>query len=217
MVGAIGSHRGKRRWVREILGMATGASEAEVFWTDFLRSLARRGLRGVKLVVADAHEGLKAAARRVLHASAQRCRVHFMRNALAHAGKGHRRLVSAWTGTAFAEPDAEGASGQWRRVADQLRPRVPKLAAPMDQAEEDVLAFMAFPREHRTKIHSTDEIDKTFVRSIGYPSLARATAWRRAGPGGESPAAQPYRRSSLAAPVRPLPGPRGCQLRTACS
>ena len=145
---------------REVLGMATGASEAETFWTDFLRSLARRGLRGVKLVVADAHEGLKAAVKRVLHATAQRCRVHFMRNALAHAGKGHRRLVSAWIGTAFAEPDAEGASRQWRTVADQLRPRVPKLATLMDHAEEDVLAFMAFPKEHRAKIHSTNPLER---------------------------------------------------------
>jgi putative transposase len=145
---------------REVLGMATGASEAEVFWTDFLRSLARRGLRGVKLVAADAHEGLKAAVRRVLHATAQRCRVHFMRNVLAHAGKGHRRLVSAWIGTAFAEADADGARRQWRSVADQLRPRVPKLAALMDEAEEDVLAFMTFPKEHRAKICSTNPLER---------------------------------------------------------
>jgi transposase-like protein len=101
---------------REVLGMATGASEAETFWTGFLRSLARRGLRGVKLVVADAHEGLKAAVRRILHATSQRCRVHFMRNALAHAGKGRRRLVSAWIGTAFADADADAARRQWRTV-----------------------------------------------------------------------------------------------------
>ncbi len=145
---------------REILGMATGASEAETFWTDFLRSLARRGLRGVKLVIADAHEGLKAAVRRVQHATSQRCRVHFMRNALAHAGKSHRRLVSAWIGTGFAEADAEGAKRQWRTVADELRPRVPKLAALMGTAEEDVLAFMAFPREHRPKIHSTNPLER---------------------------------------------------------
>ena len=145
---------------REVLGMATGAGEAETFWTDFLRSLARRGLRGVRLVVADAHEGLKAAVRRVLHATSQRCRVHFMRNALAHAGKGHRRLVSAWIGTAFAEADTDAARRQWRTVADQLRPRVPKLAALMDEAEEDVLAFMAFPKEHRAKIHSTNPLER---------------------------------------------------------
>ncbi len=112
---------------REVLGMAVGASEAETFWTDFLRSLARRGLRGVKLVISDAHEGLKAAVQRVLHASWQRCRVHFMRNVLAHAGRNHRRVVAAWIGTAFAEADAETARKQWRSVADQLRPRVPPL------------------------------------------------------------------------------------------
>ena len=146
---------------RKVLGMATGASEAEVFWTDFLRGL--RGLerrRRSRLVVADAHEGLKAAVRRVLHATPQRCRVHFMRNALAHAGKGHRRLVSAWIGTAFAEADADGAKRQWRSVADQLRPRVPRLAALMDGAEEDVLAFMAFPKEHRAKVCSTNPLER---------------------------------------------------------
>jgi putative transposase len=79
-----------------------------------------------------------------------------MRNALAHAGKGRRRLVSAWIGTAFAEADAEGARRQWRNVADQLRPRVPKLAALVDEAEEDVLAFMAFPKEHRAKACRTN-------------------------------------------------------------
>jgi putative transposase len=97
---------------------------------------------------------------RVLHATSQRCRVHFMRNALAHAGKGHRRLVSAWIGTAFTEADAEGAKRQRRTVADHLRPRVPKLAALMDAAEEDVLAFMAFPREHRAKIRSTNPLER---------------------------------------------------------
>ncbi len=145
---------------REVLGMATGASEAETFWTDFLRSLTRRGLRGVKLVISDAHVGLKAAASRVLGATAQRCRVHFMRNAMAHAGKTQRRIVSAWIGTAFAEADAPGAKAQWRQVADQLRSRVPRLAALMDSAEEDVLAFMSYPKEHRAKIHSTNPLER---------------------------------------------------------
>ena len=145
---------------REVLGMATGASEAETFWTDFLRSLARRGLRGVKLVISDAHVGLKAAASRVLGATAQRCRVHFMRNAMAHAGKTQRRIVSAWIGTAFAEADASGAKAQWRQVADQLRSRVPRLAALMDTAEDDVLAFMSYPKEHRAKIHSTNPLER---------------------------------------------------------
>lgn len=145
---------------REVLGMATGNSEAETFWTEFLRSLTRRGLRGVKLVVSDAHEGLKAAASRVLGATAQRCRVHFMRNAMAHAGKSQRRVVSAWIGTAFAQDDAQAARQQWRAVADQLRPRVSKLAELMDGAEGDVLAYMDFPVAHRTKLHSTNPLER---------------------------------------------------------
>lgn len=145
---------------REVLGMAIGASEAETFWTEFLRSLARRGLRGVKLVISDDHKGLKAAAARVLNATWQRCRVHFMRNLLAHAGKQGRRVVSAFVATAFAQEDAEAAKAQWRQVADQLRPKAAKLAALMDQAEPDVLAYMTFPREHRTKLHSTNPLER---------------------------------------------------------
>src|SRR5579863_5800813 len=145
---------------REVLGMDIGPSEAETFWTEFLRQLARRGLRGVKLVISDAHEGLKAAIAKVLHASWQRCRVHFMRNVLAYAGKQGRRVVAAFIGTAFVQDDAEAARTQWRQVADQLRPKVPKLAAVMDDAETDVLAFMSFPKDHRLKIHSTNPLER---------------------------------------------------------
>jgi transposase-like protein len=145
---------------REVLGMAIGPSEAETFWTDFLRKLARRGLRGVKLVISDAHEGIKAAVSKILNASWQRCRVHFMRNVLAHAGKQGRRVVAAFIGTAFAQDDAGAARTQWRQVADQLRPRVPKLAAMMDEAETDVLAYMTFPAAHRPKLHSTNPIER---------------------------------------------------------
>jgi len=145
---------------REVLGMTTGNSEAEPFWVEFLRSLTRRGLRGVKLVVSDAHEGLKAAITRVLSATWQRCRVHFMRNAMAHAGKTQRRIVSAWVGTAFAQDDAANARKQWRQVADQLRPRVSKLATLMDDAETDVLAYMNFPPQHRAKLHSTNPLER---------------------------------------------------------
>jgi putative transposase len=145
---------------REVLGMEIGTSEAEPIWTEFLRKLTRRGLRGVKLVVSDAHEGIKAAVTKVLCATWQRCRVHFMRNALAHAGKSGRRVVSAFIGTAFAQETAEAASTQWRAVADQIRPKVPKLATIMDQAEPDVLAYMSFPKEHRTKLHSTNPIER---------------------------------------------------------
>jgi len=150
---------------REILGMDIGPSEAfgrwpSPFWTEFLRNLARRGLRGVKLVISDAHEGLKAAISRVLCATWQRCRVHFMRNALAHAGKSGRRVVSAFMATAFAQNDAEAARQQWRRRADQLRPKLPKLAALMDDAEADVLAYMTFPAQHRAKLHSTNPLER---------------------------------------------------------
>ncbi len=145
---------------REVLGLAIGASEAEAFWTDFLRKLTRRGLRGVKLVISDAHEGIKAATSKVLNATWQRCRVHFMRNVLAHAGKQGRRVVSAFIGTAFAQDDAGAARTQWRQVADQLRPRVPKLAKLMDEAETDVLAYMTFPAAHRPKLHSTNPIER---------------------------------------------------------
>jgi putative transposase len=145
---------------REVLGMEVGTSEAEPIWTEFLRGLTRRGLRGVKLVVSDAHEGLKAAVTKVLNATWQRCRVHFMRNVLAHAGKSGRRVVSAFIATAFAQETPEAASAQWRSVADQIRPKVPKLATIMDNAEEDVLAYMTFPKEHRAKLHSTNPIER---------------------------------------------------------
>jgi putative transposase len=154
---AVGANSDGRR---EVLGMEIGTSEAEPIWTEFLRKLTRRGLRGVKLVVSDAHEGIKAAVNKVLCATWQRCRVHFMRNALAHAGKSGRRVVSAFIGTAFAQETAEAASTQWRAVADQIRPKVPKLATIMDQAEPDVLAYMSFPKEHRTKLHSTNPIER---------------------------------------------------------
>ena len=146
--------------VREILGVATGPSEAEPFWTDFLRGLTRRGLRGVKLVISDAHEGLKAAASKVLKTSWQRCRVHFIRNALAHVGKGQRQAVLAMINTIFVQESAEAASAQWRTVADQLRPKFPKLAAMMDDAEHEVLTFMSFPKAHRVQIHSTNPLER---------------------------------------------------------
>lgn len=146
--------------MREVLGLAIGASEAEPFWTDFLRSLTRRGLRGVKLVISDSHEGLKAAAAKVLQSTWQRCRVHFLRNVLAHAGKGQRQVVMALINTVFAQDTQDSAIAQWRTVADQLRVKFPKLAAVMDDAESDVLAFMGFPKSHRVQIHSTNPLER---------------------------------------------------------
>ena len=145
---------------REVLGMDIGPSEAETFWSEFLRKLRRRGLRGVKLVISDAHEGIKAAVAKLMNATWQRCRVHTMRNALAHAGKSSRRVVSAFMATAFAQDSAEAAKAQWRKVADQLRPKLPKLAGFMDEAEDDVLAYMSFPADHWSKIHSTNGLER---------------------------------------------------------
>jgi putative transposase len=157
VIVAVGANTDGRR---EVLGMEVGPSEAETFWTDFLRGLARRGLRGVKLVISDSHEGIKAAVTKVMHATWQRCRVHFMRNVMAHAGKSGRRVVSAFMSAAFAQDDADAAKAQWRKVADQLRSRLPKLAALLDQAETDVLAYMTFPAAHRAKLHSTNPIER---------------------------------------------------------
>jgi transposase-like protein len=157
VIVAVGSNADGRR---EVLGMEVGPSEAEPFWTAFLRGLARRGLRGVKLVISDAHEGIKAAVSKVMHATWQRCRVHFMRNVMAHAGKSGRRVVSAFMSAAFAQDDTAQASAQWRKVADQLRPKLPKLATLLDEAEEDVLAYMTFPAAHRVKLHSTNPIER---------------------------------------------------------
>ena len=154
-----------------MLGLAIGTSEAEVFWTDFLRKLARRGLRGVKLVVSDAHEGLKAAVAKVLNASWQRCRVHFMRNVLAHAGKQGRRVVLAFIGTAFAQDDAEAARTQWRQVADQLRPKVRKLAELMDEAEATCWPIWPFRRP--TGPSCTHKPDRTAERRNQAPHRCR--------------------------------------------
>ncbi|MFK7957812.1 MAG: IS256 family transposase [Lysobacterales bacterium] len=153
-VGANGDGR------REVLGLTVGPSEAETFWTSFLRSLIGRGLAGVKLVISDAHGGLKAAITQVLQATWQRCRVHFMRNALQRVPKKQQAVVSATLRTVFAQDTVADAHRQWREVADTLRPRFPKLAELLDDAEYDVLAYMNFPKEIRAKIHSTNPIER---------------------------------------------------------
>lgn len=145
---------------REVLGVATGPSEAETFWTDFLRSLADRGLRGVKLVIADDHKGLRAAARRVFNATHQRCRVHWMRNALAHAPTKQRTAVAAMLKTIFAQESKAEAEAQWDTVADALREKQDKLGTFLDASRDDVLAYMDFPREHWTQIASTNPLER---------------------------------------------------------
>jgi len=145
---------------REIVGLHIGPSEAETFWATFLKSLVKRGLRGTKLVISDAHEGLKAAIRRVMGATWQRCRVHWMRNALAYVPKGQQSMASASLRQAFLQEDAEKAHQVWRAASDGMRQRWPKLGVFMDDSEHDVLAYMDFPEQHRAKLHSTNPLER---------------------------------------------------------
>jgi putative transposase len=147
--------------VREVLGVDIGPSEDGAFWLRFLRALVARGLTGVRLVTSDAHEGLKQAIAAVLHgASWQRCRVHFVRNALALVPKGVQPLVAATVRTVFAQPTAEAARRQWRQVADGFRERWPRLADLLDEAEADVLAYLAFPATHWRQLWSTNPLER---------------------------------------------------------
>jgi transposase-like protein len=146
---------------REVLGFDVGPSEDGAFWHGFLRGLVARGLAGVQLAVSDAHQGLKAAIAAVLGGvSWQRCRVHFVRNALALVPKGMQAMVATTIRTAFAQPDAGSAREQWRRVADGFRAKWPRLAELMDDAEADVLAYLAFPPEHWRQIWSTNPLER---------------------------------------------------------
>ena len=146
---------------RDVLGFSLGASEEYAFWMDFLRSLIRRGLKGVELVTSDAHEGLKAAIREVLAGSSwQRCRVHFMRNVLANIPKGSKAVVAAAIRTIFAQPDREAAGQQVSEVVNAMQSRWPKAAELVAAAEEDVLAYMNFPLEHWTRIYSTNPLER---------------------------------------------------------
>ena len=146
---------------REVLGLDVGPSEDGAFWTAFLRGLVARGLSGVQLVVSDAHQGLKGAIAAVLTgASWQRCRVHFVRNALALVPKTAAQMVAATIRTVFVQPDAASAREAWRRVADGLRPKWPRLATLLDEAEADVLAYLAFPPAHWRQIWSNNPLER---------------------------------------------------------
>jgi putative transposase len=146
---------------REVLGLDVGPSEDGAFWASFLRSLVARGLSGVRLVTSDSHQGLKSAVEAVLvGASWQRCRVHFMRNALSLVPKATQQMVGATIRTVFAQPDAGSAREQWRRVSEGFRSRFLRLAQLMDDAEEDVLAYAAFPGEHWQKVWSNNPLER---------------------------------------------------------
>lgn len=146
---------------REVLGFDLGMSEDGAFWTAFLRQLVSRGLRGVKLAISDAHEGLRKSIAEVLAgASWQRCRVHFMRNILSQVPKSSQAMVSSIVRTIFAQPNQSAAKEQLRLVVQQLERKFPKAMDILEQAETDVLAYMAFPAEHWRQIHSTNPLER---------------------------------------------------------
>ncbi len=146
---------------REVLGCAVGDSETEAFWTEFLRSLRDRGLAGVQLVISDSHRGLTNAVSTVLQgASWQRCRVHFMRNALAKVGKGHAEMVAATIRTIFAQPTGGEARGHVEVVADMLAKQFPAVAELLRDAKQDLTAFADFPHAHWQKIWSTNPLER---------------------------------------------------------
>jgi len=146
---------------REILGFAVGDSEDGAFWTAFLRSLRARGLGGVRLVISDAHEGLKGAIAAVFIGSAwQRCRVHFLRNVLARIPKGAAEMVLAAIRTIFVQPDPAAIARTWDEVADHLADQFPAVAEMLVDARADVLAFTGFPPAHWRKIWSTNPLER---------------------------------------------------------
>ena len=146
---------------REVLGLAVGDSEDGAFWTAFLRSLRARGLAGVRLVISDAHEGLRGAIGTVLLGTAwQRCRVHFLRNVLSRIPKGSAEMVLAAIRTIFAQPDAAAVREQLDEIAERLEPRFPTVAAMLVAAKEDVTAFTAFPFSHWRKVWSTNPLER---------------------------------------------------------
>jgi transposase-like protein len=146
---------------REVLGLAVGDSEDEVFWTEFLRSLRARGLSGVRLVISDAHAGLTKAVKKVLSgASWQRCRVHFARNVLARVPKGSQDMVAAALRTVFVHTDPVELAATWDHVANTFNAKFPKVTELMHAAKADVLAFSAFPAEHWRKIWSTNPLER---------------------------------------------------------
>ncbi len=146
---------------REILGVDIGDSEDTTFWTAFLRSLKQRGLGGVRLVISDAHEGLKAAIRKCFQgASWQRCRVHYIRNLLATVPRAESEVVAAAFRSIFAQGTAAEVFARWDEVADTLEPKHPKAAALMNTAKTDVCAFAAFPKQHWRKIWSNNPLER---------------------------------------------------------
>ena len=191
---------------REIVGLGLGPSEAEPFWSAFLKGLVKRGLKGVKLVISDAHDGLRHAITRVLGATWQRCRVHWMRNALAHVPKGQHTMVAAAIRQAFLQTNAEAAHQTWRHVADQLRPRWPKLAALMDDSETTSSPTSPSRPSIAPNCTAPTRSSASTRRSSAAPMLSASFPTRPASPGYRRRAARAERR--VAAPM-PLHADRG--------
>ncbi len=157
VVVAIGLSESGRR---EVLGVACGHAETEEYWSEFLRQLLDRGLRGVQLVVSDHHAGLRKAVRKCLNTQWQRCRVHFMRNLLSRTPKAQKGYVKALVATAFQQDNASDGRNQWQTVRSQLEGRLPDVALLMDQARDDVLAFMQHPPRLWSILASTNSLER---------------------------------------------------------
>jgi putative transposase len=151
---------------REIIGLDVGEAETEAFWTQFLRSLVARGLVGVQLAISDAHPGLKTAIARVLGSPWQRCTVHFLRDLRGHCRKDQHDALGAVIRQLFTATDGDEARRRLGDAVAQLQARLPKIAALLEDAEDDVLAFYAFPSEHWPKLRSTNPLER-FNREIG--------------------------------------------------
>jgi putative transposase len=151
---------------REVIGLDVGEAETEAFWRSFLRGLVERGLSGVQLVVSDAHTGLKKAIAQVLGCPWQRCTVHFLREALGHARREQQPMLAALLRPIFNADMAEQARELLGEALERLRKPLPKVAAPLEEAEEDLLAFYAFPADHWSKLRSTNPLER-FNREIG--------------------------------------------------
>jgi putative transposase len=163
VVIAYGVHETGRR---EILGIDVGEAETEAFWTEFLRSLVARGLAGVQLVVSDAHEGLKAAIARILSCPWQRCTVHFLRDCLGHARRDQHGLLAALIRPIFQADSAGQARDRLSEAVAHLDGKLPRVAALLEEAEEDILAFYSFPSSHWPKLRSTNPLER-FNKEIG--------------------------------------------------
>lgn len=151
---------------REVIGIDCGEAETEAFWRAFLRSLVKRGLAGVQLVISDAHEGLKNAIGQVLGCPWQRCTVHFLREALGHVRKDQQGMVAALIRPIFNADSDEQARELVGEAISRLERPLPKVAAMLERAEDDLLAFYGFPLDHRRKLRSTNPLER-LNREIG--------------------------------------------------